>query len=273
MRTLWAAGSATTALTSRAGTSSPQSSTAPRSATSINGSTCSPIAPTSSSKRAAGRKGRRPSNVSSACAALRSHRGSGALAVLGLDRARRDEPGYQAPLDDAWSLAAPSGTGDMWRAWTIATARAEVAWLNGDREAMHAATDFLFPFFLERGWDWVAGELAYWRRSVDIDEPIPSGIAEPYALQLLQGSGRAQPSSGVSWASPTKPRLRSQTQTRRSRCGKRTRSCKSWARAAPPRLSRADYASAAHAACRADHVRRRRRTRRASRVESSKYSR
>ena len=114
-----------------------------------------------------------------------------ALAVLGLIRARRDEPGYQAPLDEAWSLAAPSGTGDMWRAWTIATARAEVAWLNGDREAMHAATDFLFPFFLERGWDWVAGELAYWRRSVGIDEPIPSGIAEPYALQLAGEWARA----------------------------------------------------------------------------------
>jgi ATP/maltotriose-dependent transcriptional regulator MalT len=114
-----------------------------------------------------------------------------ALAVLGLIRARRGEPGYQAPLDEAWSLAAPTGEGDMWRAWTIATARAEVAWLNGDREAMHAATDLLFPVFVERRWGWVAGELAYWRRCAGIDEPIPAGIAEPYALQLAGEWARA----------------------------------------------------------------------------------
>jgi DNA-binding CsgD family transcriptional regulator len=72
----------------------------------------------------------------------------------------------------------------MWRAWTIATARAEVAWLDGDRAAMHEATDVLFPVFVDRGWDWIAGELAYWRRSTGIDEPIPPVVAEPYALQL-----------------------------------------------------------------------------------------
>ena len=111
-----------------------------------------------------------------------------ALAVLGLVRARRGDPEYRAPLNEAWALAAPTGgqeaTGDMWRAWTIATAGAEVAWLEGDRKAMHAATDVLFPVFVERGWDWVAGELAYWRRCAGIEEPVPPVVAEPYALQL-----------------------------------------------------------------------------------------
>jgi DNA-binding CsgD family transcriptional regulator/tetratricopeptide (TPR) repeat protein len=118
-----------------------------------------------------------------------------ALAVLGLVRARRGDPEYKVPLDEAWSLAAPTGgdeaTGDMWRAWSIATARAEVAWLDGDREAMHAATDVLLPVFAERGWSWVAGELADWRRRVGIEEPTPPGIAEPYALQLAGEWARA----------------------------------------------------------------------------------
>jgi DNA-binding CsgD family transcriptional regulator/tetratricopeptide (TPR) repeat protein len=117
-----------------------------------------------------------------------------ALAVLGLVRARRGDPEYRAPLDEAWSLAAPTGgeaTGDMWRSWTIATARAEAAWLDGDRDAMHAATDVLYPVFVERGWDWVAGELADWRRRAGIDEPTPPGIAEPYALQLAGEWARA----------------------------------------------------------------------------------
>jgi DNA-binding CsgD family transcriptional regulator/tetratricopeptide (TPR) repeat protein len=118
-----------------------------------------------------------------------------ALAVLGLVRARRGDPEYQVPLDEAWSLAGPTGgdsaTGDMWRAWTIATARAEVAWLDGDREAMHSATDLLYPVFVEQGWGWVAGELAYWRRRIGIDEPTPAGIAEPYALQLAGEWARA----------------------------------------------------------------------------------
>jgi DNA-binding CsgD family transcriptional regulator len=118
-----------------------------------------------------------------------------ALAVLGLVRARRGDPGYEAPLDEAWALAAPTAdreaTGDMWRAWTIATAKAEVAWLDGDREAMHAATDVLYPVFVDRGWGWVAGELADWRRRAGIDEPAPPGIAEPYALQLAGEWARA----------------------------------------------------------------------------------
>ena len=62
-----------------------------------------------------------------------------------------------------------------------------------------------------------------------IDEPIPSGIAEPYALQLAGEWARAAELWGE-LGFPSKPRLRSQTQTRRSRCGKRTGSSRAGAR-------------------------------------------
>jgi DNA-binding CsgD family transcriptional regulator/tetratricopeptide (TPR) repeat protein len=105
-----------------------------------------------------------------------------ALVVLGLVRARRGDPGYAAPLEEAWALAEPPG--DLWRLWTVATARAEVAWLEGDRDAVLAATEGIYERLLEQDWGWVAGELACWRRRAGIEEEIPPDIAEPYALQL-----------------------------------------------------------------------------------------
>jgi DNA-binding CsgD family transcriptional regulator len=105
-----------------------------------------------------------------------------ALVVLGLVRARRGDPGAAAALEEAWSLAA--GPGDLWRVSTVAQARAEAAWLDGDREAVESATDGILPRALERQWAWLAGELASWRRRAGIDEDVPPGLAEPYALQL-----------------------------------------------------------------------------------------
>ena len=105
-----------------------------------------------------------------------------ALVVLGLVRARRGDPGYEAPLEEAWALAEPPG--DLWRLWTVTAARAEVAWLEGDRDAVLAATEGIFERVVEQKWAWFAGELADWRRRAGIEEEIPADVAEPYALQL-----------------------------------------------------------------------------------------
>lgn len=105
-----------------------------------------------------------------------------ALVVLGLVRARRGDPGYAAPLEEAWALAEPPG--DLWRLWTVTTARAEVAWLEGDRDAVLAATEGIFERVVEQKWGWFAGELADWRRRAGIEEEVPADVAEPYALQL-----------------------------------------------------------------------------------------
>ena len=61
-----------------------------------------------------------------------------ALVVLGLIRARRGDPGQWAPLEEAWALAAP--TRELPRLAPVAAARAEAAWLEGDRDAVAEAT-------------------------------------------------------------------------------------------------------------------------------------
>jgi DNA-binding CsgD family transcriptional regulator len=112
-----------------------------------------------------------------------------ALVVLGLVRARRGDPGAAPVLDEAWSLAAEAG--DLWRVSTVAQARAEVAWLDGDRAAVEAATDDVLERAVERGWAFLAGELACWRGRVGVEEESPPGLAEPYALQLAGEPARA----------------------------------------------------------------------------------
>jgi DNA-binding CsgD family transcriptional regulator/tetratricopeptide (TPR) repeat protein len=132
-------------------------------------------------------EGRWAEATDSAAHVLRLHRTSiapriWALAVLGLVRARRGDPGHAAPLEEALALAEPAG--DLFRMWPVATARAEVGWLGRDHGAILAASEGVFERAVEKGWAWVAGELALWRRRAGVEEPVPPGIAEPYALQL-----------------------------------------------------------------------------------------
>jgi DNA-binding CsgD family transcriptional regulator len=105
-----------------------------------------------------------------------------ALALLGLVRARRGDPEHTLPLEKAWALAAP--TGDMWRMWPIATARAEAAWLEGDCDGVVAATEGIFERAVEERFERLAGELACWRWRAGVEEAAPPGVAEPYALQF-----------------------------------------------------------------------------------------
>lgn len=112
-----------------------------------------------------------------------------ALVVLGLVRARRGDPGQWAPLEEAWALAAP--TGELPRLAPVAAARAEAAWLEGNRRAVAEATEDTLPLALERRWGWLAGELADWRRRAGLDGAIPADSAEPYTLQLAGQWARA----------------------------------------------------------------------------------
>ena len=104
------------------------------------------------------------------------------LVVLGLLRARRGDPGQWAALDEAWALAEP--TGELPRLGPVAAARAEAAWLEGDRAAMAKATEGVLELAVERKAVWLAGELAVWRWRAGLDGEIPPQVAEPYALQL-----------------------------------------------------------------------------------------
>ncbi len=105
-----------------------------------------------------------------------------AFVVRGLVRARRGDPEVWAPLDEALALAEP--TGELPRIAPVAAARAEAAWLEGERKAVAAATEAAFALAVQRRSSWVAGELAVWRRRAGIQEGPPPAAAEPYALEL-----------------------------------------------------------------------------------------
>jgi DNA-binding CsgD family transcriptional regulator/tetratricopeptide (TPR) repeat protein len=104
------------------------------------------------------------------------------LVVLGLLRARRGDPGQRQALDEAWALAEP--TGELSRLGPVAAARAEAAWLDGDRDAVGEATESVLQLAVERKNAWLAGELAVWRRRAGLGGAIPPNTAQPYALEL-----------------------------------------------------------------------------------------
>ncbi len=107
-----------------------------------------------------------------------------ALVVLALVRARRGDPGPQPLLDEAWRLAEP--TGELPRLGPVAAAKAEWAWLEGDRAAVDQATQSALPLALQLKASWLTGELAVWRRRAGLESTIPAGaaVAEPYAREL-----------------------------------------------------------------------------------------
>jgi DNA-binding NarL/FixJ family response regulator len=74
---------------------------------------------------------------------------------------------------------------------TAAAARAEAAWLEGDREAVAEATEAALRLAQERDWGVRAAELADWRRRAGLGHELPAGGAEPYALQLAGEWARA----------------------------------------------------------------------------------
>jgi DNA-binding CsgD family transcriptional regulator/tetratricopeptide (TPR) repeat protein len=112
-----------------------------------------------------------------------------ALVVVALVRARRGDPGVWEPLDVARALADPSG--ELPRIGHVAAARAEAAWLEGNRAAVADATEAALGLAVLRKSSWLIGELAFWRWRAGIREESPPGAAEPYALQIAGEWARA----------------------------------------------------------------------------------
>jgi DNA-binding CsgD family transcriptional regulator len=139
-------------------------------------------------------QGRWDEAAETASAVLSIHRASilpriWGLVVLGLVRARRGDPGHEPLLEEAWALGAP--TDEVERMGPAATARAEVAWLAGDREGVVAATEHAFQLASKQKDPVAIGELALWRRRAGIDDGVPPRAAEPFASQLAGDWARA----------------------------------------------------------------------------------
>ena len=105
-----------------------------------------------------------------------------ALAVIGLVRARRGDPGCWEPLDEAAALA--ESTGELQRLEPVAMARAEAAWLEGRSKAIVDSTANALEIGLRCHSSWVVGEMVLWRRRAGQPEPMPENVPEPYSLQV-----------------------------------------------------------------------------------------
>jgi DNA-binding CsgD family transcriptional regulator len=104
------------------------------------------------------------------------------LIALGRVRARRGDPGAFDVLDEALELSRPGG--HLQRLGHVHAARAEAAWLAGDRERAAAEARAAYPLALEKRHLWFAGELAQWQwKAGELDES-PEWIAGPYRLRL-----------------------------------------------------------------------------------------
>ena len=95
-----------------------------------------------------------------------------ALVVLGLLRGRRGEGDPWLLLDEAWALAEP--TGEVLRMGPVATARAEVAWLEGRSDAVAELTGSTLELARRRDARWAINELDRWRWRAGIEGGPPS---------------------------------------------------------------------------------------------------
>jgi ATP/maltotriose-dependent transcriptional regulator MalT len=114
-----------------------------------------------------------------------------ALVTLALIRARRGDPSVWPLLDEARTLAEP--TGELHRIGIVAAARAEAAWLDGRRLDAAAEARPGYELARERENPWALGELAVWleRAGEEVPEEVVAASAEPYALELRGEARRA----------------------------------------------------------------------------------
>jgi DNA-binding CsgD family transcriptional regulator/tetratricopeptide (TPR) repeat protein len=111
-----------------------------------------------------------------------------ALRTLGHLRIRRGDPDASAPLDEAGELAGPEP--ELQRLGTLAAIRAEAAWLAGDYEDVVRAVAPAYERLSQRRDPRMKGELAVWLWRANALRGVPTGIAEPYAMEIA-GNWRA----------------------------------------------------------------------------------
>jgi DNA-binding CsgD family transcriptional regulator/tetratricopeptide (TPR) repeat protein len=105
-----------------------------------------------------------------------------ALGVLALTRARRGDPDHIGLLDEAWALAKPTGEPTRWD--RISAARAEAAWLEGDRDGVAAATEEALALAVDREWGALVAALGAWRRRVGLESPSVPISGAPHTLEV-----------------------------------------------------------------------------------------
>jgi DNA-binding CsgD family transcriptional regulator len=111
-----------------------------------------------------------------------------ALVAIGRLRARRGDPDVAAALDEALELA--EQTGHLQRLGPVRIARAEAAWLAGDRAQPLAETQAVYDLAVAKRHPWFTGELSFWRWRAGDRASLPPWIARPFARHI-EGDWRA----------------------------------------------------------------------------------
>jgi DNA-binding CsgD family transcriptional regulator/tetratricopeptide (TPR) repeat protein len=104
-----------------------------------------------------------------------------ALVTIGRVRGRCGDADAHEPLEEALVFA--HSTGEPQSIYPTAAARAEVAWLEGDRQGVCDATNEALA--LACADSWFVGELACWRWRAGLRDELPAElVAEPYRLSI-----------------------------------------------------------------------------------------
>ncbi len=104
------------------------------------------------------------------------------LCVLGLIRARRNDPGFIELLDKSYSLAFEIG--EMEKIVIVTAAKAEIFWLQNKLNDIIGEIESAFLKQKESNNIWNIGVFAYWLWKGNRLSEIPQNIAEPYLLQI-----------------------------------------------------------------------------------------
>jgi DNA-binding CsgD family transcriptional regulator/tetratricopeptide (TPR) repeat protein len=104
------------------------------------------------------------------------------LTVLALVRARRGDPGHESLLDTV--LESARSAGDLMSLAPVAAARAEVAWLRGEPEAIETETRGAFALAKKIGARGHLGRLAAWRARAGLCDELTGTVIEPYRSEL-----------------------------------------------------------------------------------------
>ena len=114
--------------------------------------------------------------------------------VLGLIAARRGEPGALRWLDEAAGMLDAGIYGRDSQIWS---ARAEAAWLAGDRSGAVSEVRQALATHLDHSRPWMTGLVAFWAWKLGVEwDDRPARLPEPYAFQLSGHPAKA----AAAWA-------------------------------------------------------------------------
>ena len=104
------------------------------------------------------------------------------LSVIGLVRARRNDPGALVTIDEAISLSVQAG--ELQKISIAKAAKAEAYWLLKKLDLIIEEIETSYVNFIKSNNAWILGELAFWLWKGGKLSKIPHNIAKPYFLQV-----------------------------------------------------------------------------------------